>query len=236
MAALDEFRIPKLSSENYHAWAIRARAALVQKGCWEAIEPGYGGREMTNDERKINNRALTFMFLVVKDTYLDDIGECSSAHEAWNTLEEIHSKCGLLHALQVMRDFFNTKMKPDETMKDYLGRIMNLHRKLSTAGYAFTDREVALVMLMGLPEAYELLILNLEQDEGTLTTKKVKAKLLVEEKRQVKRQEDKLNESEVNKALMTKNKPTTQSCQLHRYKGQEHFPRKEETGTGTRSS
>ncbi|KAG0437151.1 hypothetical protein HPB47_017572 [Ixodes persulcatus] len=190
---------------------------------------------MTNDEKKINNKALTFMFLVVEDTYLDDIEECSTAREAWNTLEEIHSKCGLLHALQLMRDFFKTRMKPEETMKDYLGRIMNLHRTLSTAGYAFTDREVALVMLMGLSEAYEPLILNLEQDEGTLMTKKVKAWLLVEEKRQAKREEDKLNDSEENKALMTKNKPITQSSQLHKHNGQEHFLRKEATGTGTRS-
>lgn len=70
-----------------------------------------------NDERKAHNRALALMFLVVEDTRLDDIGECSTAHEACEELEKIHSKCGLLHALQLMRNVFNTKMKPDKTMK-----------------------------------------------------------------------------------------------------------------------
>lgn len=79
MTALDKFKKPKLSSENYHAWAIRARAAHIQKAWQEAIEPGYGGRETTN--MKINNKALTFMFLVVKDTYLYDIGESSNSSQ-----------------------------------------------------------------------------------------------------------------------------------------------------------
>ncbi|KAH7970889.1 hypothetical protein HPB49_016482 [Dermacentor silvarum] len=79
-----------------------------------------------NEREKHTNKALTFLFLIVKDNYLDDIGTCRTAKEAWNTLQEIHSKFGL----QLMRDFFNVKMKRDESMQDYLGRLMVLHRKL----------------------------------------------------------------------------------------------------------
>jgi Reverse transcriptase (RNA-dependent DNA polymerase)/gag-polypeptide of LTR copia-type/Integrase core domain/GAG-pre-integrase domain len=185
----DEFRIPRLTSENYHTWSIRARAALVQKGCWEAIDPGF--IDMTRDDNKNNNRALTFLFLVVEDNYLDDIGNCSRAKEAWEILKEIHSKYGLLHILQIMRDFFNVQMKPNEDTKSCLGRLMDLHRRLTSGGYGFNDREVAMVMLMGLPSSYEPLILNLEQDENDLSTMKVKTRLLVEEKRILRREEDK---------------------------------------------
>ncbi|GLV31416.1 hypothetical protein CBL_20035 [Carabus blaptoides fortunei] len=92
-------------------------------------------------------------------------------------------------------------------MRDYLGRITELHRKLSSSGYGFTVKELALVMLMGLPEAYEPLILNLEQDENSLSTKKVKARLLIEEKRKVRREEERLsdNEGDSSKALYSRN-------------------------------
>lgn len=179
----------RLSSDNYHAWSIRARAALVQKGCWDAINPGFQDK-MSADERKQDQKALTFLFLVVEDTYLDDIGMCNTAKDAWDTLEEMHSKFGLLHILQLMRDFFNIRKKDDEDMKSYLGRLMELNRKLKSSGYDFKDREVALVMLMGLPESYEALILNLEQDEDALSTKKVKTRLLLEEKRKLRREEE----------------------------------------------
>ncbi|GLV31386.1 hypothetical protein CBL_20020 [Carabus blaptoides fortunei] len=41
-------------------------------------------------------------------------------------------------------------------MTDYLGRLMELYRKLSSGGYGFTDRELALVMLIGLSDTYDL--------------------------------------------------------------------------------
>lgn len=97
MSALDEFRLLKLSSDNYHTWSIRVRAALVQKGCWEAIVPGFSNREMNEREKQTDNKALTYLFLIVEDNYLDDIGTCRTAKEAWNTLQEMHSKFGVLH-------------------------------------------------------------------------------------------------------------------------------------------
>lgn len=115
---------------------------------------------MTDDERRCNNKALTFLLLVVEDSYLDDIGACTSARDAWEILREIHTKYGLLHILQLLRDFVNVKKGNGEPMKEYLSRLMDLHRKLSNGGYGFTDKEVALVMLLGLPEPYEPPFLN----------------------------------------------------------------------------
>lgn len=226
-SSTDECKIQRLSSENYHTWSIRARAALVQKGCWEAIDPGYGA-EMTAVEKKANDKALTFLFLVVEDTFLDDIGTMNIAKEAWKTLKELHSKHGLLHTLQLMRDFFNVRMKKDESMRAYLGRLMDLHRKLTDLKYNLEDREVALVMLMGLPETYETLIFSLEQEEESIITAKVKARLLVEEKRQARHIADRVTDKEEEEAkeLLTssrgvsrdkhykKGKPTKRESQL----------------------
>ena len=79
---MEEYKLKKLDGENYHAWAIRARAVMVQKKCWEAIDPGYGP-EMTIEERNRNEEALTLLFLIVEDTFLDDIGDCNTAKERY---------------------------------------------------------------------------------------------------------------------------------------------------------
>lgn len=197
-----DYKIPKLNGDNYHSWAIRARACMVQKRCWEAIEPGFGVN-MADAERRKNDEALTLMFLIVEDTFLDDIGDCVRAVEAWDALKKMHTKFGLLHILQLMKDFFNVTMKPGEAVQSYLGRLMDIHRKLSTSGYSFTDREVALVMLIGLPKAYEPLILNLEKDEENMTTTLVKSSLIIEEKRI--HRKDTSQEFSEEKALHTKN-------------------------------
>ena len=56
-------------------------------------------------------------------------------------------------------------------------------KKVLNCGYGFTDCEVTLVMLKGLPKDYEELILNLERDKNGLPTKVAKLCLVVEEKK-----------------------------------------------------
>ncbi|UYV70601.1 hypothetical protein LAZ67_7003642 [Cordylochernes scorpioides] len=173
---------------------------LIQKGVWEAVDPGFY-ETLTAAQKKNNSLAISQIFLIVEDKFLDDIGDCERASEAWNILEEIHTKYGLLHLLQLLRDIFNiTKM--NEAMKDYIERIMNIHRKLEKGGHGFKDTELALIMLMGLPKTYEPMILNLEQNEEKLSTKIVKGKLLLEEKRQLRH--DTIEEETTSRAFVIK--------------------------------
>ncbi|KFM61940.1 hypothetical protein X975_24664, partial [Stegodyphus mimosarum] len=164
---------------------------------------------MNEAERKKNDEALTLLFLIAEDTFLDDIGDCVRARDAWNCLKEIHTTFDLLHVLQLIREFFSINMKPNESIQSNLGRLMDLHRKLANGGYAFPDREVALVILLGLPRSYESLILRLEKDETNLTTTIVKPRLLVEEKRIV-RNESSAKAYHEEQALHTKRFSTNQ--------------------------
>ncbi|UYV63799.1 hypothetical protein LAZ67_2005665 [Cordylochernes scorpioides] len=90
----------------------------------------------------------------------------------------------------------------NDSMKDYIARIMNIHRKLEKGGHGFKDTELALIMLMGLPKTYEPMILNLEQNEEKLSMKIVKAKLLLEEKRQLRH--DTIEEETTSRAFVIK--------------------------------
>lgn len=62
-----------------------------------------------NEREKAIDKAPTFLFLVVEDNHLDDIGTCTTARDTWNTLHDMHSNYGLLHIFQLMRDFFQLK-------------------------------------------------------------------------------------------------------------------------------
>ncbi|UYV69112.1 hypothetical protein LAZ67_6002474, partial [Cordylochernes scorpioides] len=183
----DELRIPKLDGNNYYSWAIRAKSILIQKDIWDAIEPGFPSDTSEKQKRK-DNLALSIILLAVEDSFLDDIGDCKRAIDAWQILEDIHTKYGLLHILQLLREFFNIVKRNDEDMKEYFARIMECHRKLAKCHHGFGDGELALIMLLGLPKSYKPLILSLEQQEEKLSTSMVKSKLLLEEKRQKQRQ------------------------------------------------
>ncbi|UYV83395.1 hypothetical protein LAZ67_23000870 [Cordylochernes scorpioides] len=160
---------------------------LRQKDIWDAIEPGFP-RETSEKQKRKDSLALSVILLAVEDSFLDDIGDCKRAIDAWQILEDIHTKYGLLHILQLLREIFNIVKRNDEDMKEYFPRIMECHRKLAKCHHGFGDGELALIMLLGLPKSYEPLILSLEQQEEKLSTSVVKSKLLLEEKRQKQRQ------------------------------------------------
>ncbi|KAK9680550.1 hypothetical protein QE152_g39008 [Popillia japonica] len=81
MGSSEEFKVPKLEENNYFPWSVKAKAALIQKQCWEAIDPGYSA-PMSENENKVNQKALSFLLLSVSDNYLEDIGECEQAKSA----------------------------------------------------------------------------------------------------------------------------------------------------------
>ncbi|UYV65380.1 hypothetical protein LAZ67_3004148 [Cordylochernes scorpioides] len=201
----EELRIPKLDGNNYYSWAIRTRSILIQKDIWDAIEPGFPSETSEKQKRK-DNLAFSIILLAVEDSFLDDIGDCKRAIDAWQILEDIHTKYGLLHILQLLREFFNIVKRNYENMKEYFARIMKCHRKLAKCHHGFEDGELALILLLGLPKGYEPLILSLEQQEEKLSTSMVKSKLPLEEKRQNQR---KIPQEDPNSAFAVRRKEDT---------------------------
>lgn len=183
MAAVERLKIPRLEENNYHAWSVRTKAALIQKNCWEAVRRGYE-YPSTEAQTKIDMKALSFILLSVSDSYLEDIGECTTAKEAWDILENMHTKFGLLHTVLILKGIVNITKPETISIYDYLAKIQDINRKVAKAAIEFPDNLLACFYLMGLPlNKYEGLVRNLEQEEVKLDIDTVKAKLLLKEKR-----------------------------------------------------
>ncbi|KAJ8882582.1 hypothetical protein PR048_014393 [Dryococelus australis] len=157
------------------------------------------------EKRRKNDKALSLLTLVVSDTYFDDIGRCELASELWEILEGIYTNYGLLHMIIILKEMVNTTKTDDFTMQENVSKIQNLNRKLiKKKGLHFTDKLLAMFFLMGLPlEKYDGLVRGMEKDGDNLTPAVVKAKLLLEEKR-IKRDEDQKVNMEGAKALAVK--------------------------------
>ena len=213
----------RLNQHNYYVWAIRTQAGLVEKNCWNAVDPGFDDVEELNAEQaRTNRRALAHIFRHVNDEYLQDIGDCERAREAWKTLEEIHATFTLLHTVMLMKEMVNVEKTENISMQAYMSRIQDTYRKVSKGGITFTDKQIAMIFLMGLPlSKYEGLIRSMEQ-EGNLTTRAVKARLLVEEKR-VQRENDRKEREEGPTALTsTKSHPFSRNQPNNRGEKKNH--------------
>lgn len=185
----DTFKCPKLTGENYHTWKTRAKGACLRAGCWEAVV-GWNSEANNNAENnrrtRLNDIATGIFYSIVSDSYLDDISECETAKEIWKLLEDLSTDYGLLDQSIFLTELCTMRKNDDISVHDYFSSIGECVKKLKKCGFALSDGQVAAFCIRGLPtERFEGLIRSLERelDNGELTTVKVKAKLLQEEKR-----------------------------------------------------
>jgi hypothetical protein len=83
----------------------------------------------------------------------------------------------------------NTEKMDALSITEYMVKIQGLNRKLGKGNIHFSDKDIAMFFLLGLPlEKYDGLVSSPEDDENLMSWK-VKVKLLLEEKQMV-RHED----------------------------------------------
>jgi hypothetical protein len=91
---------------------------------------------------------------------------------------------GMLQIVTCMEELCILKKKDTVRMRDYIEHVLKILDKLRHADVEFEDKVVAGFLLKGLGRnKYEGLVRSLERDEQSLNTSAVRAKLLLEEKR-----------------------------------------------------
>ncbi|KAG5898168.1 hypothetical protein JTB14_013212 [Gonioctena quinquepunctata] len=215
---MDDYKVEKLNSENYRYWSMRAQGILEVKNLWQAVDPGFSKdqlREAAN--KKTDHSAKSILYLLINNNSLDDIMDCKTAKEVWETLKQIHTKYDTWHGLLLLKDFVNRAKKEDETINEYLTRRNGLYHKVKNAGFEFSEKVQAGFAVLGLPNEYEYLARNLRADEDNLNMSYLKSKL-VEEERRINNKNNIGTEPENVEAFTTKKRPFAKNEQFMKNK------------------
>lgn len=213
----EHVRYPKLNSENWFSWKVHTKAQCMRFECWEGVlgyevehsenENGEGVEATVTPEEqrrrtRLDNKAQSIIISSVGDEFLDDLDDCENAKDMWNTLKGLCTSYGLLQEIIFFRELFQGEKDENTTMQTYLSRIQDLVKKIGKCGLVLPDRVVASFFLIGLPmEKYEGVIRTIEVDPEGRTSKNVKTKLLLEEKRM--KHNENIHTTETHKALKT---------------------------------
>lgn len=168
MAEVKE-HIRKLGTDNYYAWSCQVEAVLDSKDLWEAVDDGWTEQELeedcTEDERKANKKALAFIKRHVENIHLESIGSIKSAKEAWDTLKTNFTVKDEYQQLLMMKALLRMEKDNKTPVAEYVTQVVTVHRELSESGLVeFSSRTVALIVLMGLPNAYKDCVRVLTRD------------------------------------------------------------------------
>jgi len=169
-----------LGPHNYITWRARMRFHLTAKDLWAAIVGD-------NPSAAISAKALAQIGLYVKPELLSTIERCTTAKEAWDTLQRIYQANTVARKLQLRRELNTIKMATTETLTQYFTRGQDIQDQLRAMGHNVDDTDVAFALLAGLPSTFDTIITVIENGtEENLTPTTILPRLVQEEQRRLK--------------------------------------------------
>lgn len=161
---------------SYHNWKFQMRMALIMEGLWACID----GSE-TSDSA--DQKALARICLAVKPNCIQYLRDAKSAKAAWKKLQDVFEDKGLYRRVVLLRKLHRSDYHEYNSMGAYIEGIMTLVQQLADIGRVIDDKEVAEILLSGLPQYFDVLVCGLETANisENLTSEAVRARLLQEE-------------------------------------------------------
>lgn len=174
------FSIQKLKGrENYTHWKFQMANYLKHEELWKCII-GFTESDKISEENRIRmeEKALSKINLMVEMSVVPHLLKCKTSKEAWHTLEAVYEDKGLNRRLSLLRKLCSIRFNKFKSMEDYINDIMYLSEQLSSMQQPLDDEFLGAIMLQGLPEEYEPMIMALESSGQKVTSDFVKTKLL----------------------------------------------------------
>lgn len=178
--ASESNRFHKLKGrENYDTWKISAKSYLVIKKSWSCIENGLAS-DASDEQRAVDLTAWSELILLIEESIYSYIAETTSVKEAWTALQSAFEDSGLCRKVSLLKQLVQLKLGECTSIEDYVNRVTMTSLKVKKAGLNLDDEIIASLMLAGLPNEFNSLVMAIENSSKKLTTDGVKTLLLQE--------------------------------------------------------
>lgn len=196
--------------DNWEQWKFAVKAYLEMEGLWDAVL----GRE--EDVKKIV-MARSKLVLLVDPLLFVHIQDATTAKEIWNNFVKAFDDSGLTRRVSLLRKLITTKMEDCDSMEEFVNIIMSTSNKLSSIGMKVSDEWIGTLMLAGLPDYYQPMLMGIESSGVQITGDYVKTKLLQDMKSATSKSSALVSKPQVTKNQNKKNFKKTQCYGCREY-------------------
>jgi hypothetical protein len=158
--------------KNYGTWKFEMKLLLIDSGLWDCIE----STEQLDQARDL--RAYAKICLHVQSVCHPHVRNAKCAKEAWHNLKAAYENRGISRRLLLKKKLSRIRYEDFASMNNYLSEIISLTQELVEVGCHIDDEEVAELMLVGLPDEFNPLVMAIEGTQVKLTSEFVKSRLL----------------------------------------------------------
>lgn len=167
--------------ENYQVWSRQAKSYLIIKGLWSSVSTELIS-SATQAQKDSDAKALAEITLLLEPYNFGHIAECTTSKSAWDNLQGAYESGGLTRKVELLKNLVQMKLRDFETMSEYVNTFTMTSFECKSAGLKLNDEIVASLLLAGLPEECDALVLAIENQKETLTVDSVKNTLLQDKK------------------------------------------------------
>ncbi|KAI5643647.1 gag-polypeptide of LTR copia-type domain-containing protein [Phthorimaea operculella] len=176
--------ITKLCGQsNYASWSFAMEMFLIDNDLWDCVlaEEGYDLEDAATKKR--DAKARSKICLMISENIFPLVSSAKTAKETWDALKKAYADSGLLRRLTLLRKLFGLKLEGCNSIENYVTEVQSTNQALQAIKSGLDDEFLAVVMLAGLTEDFNPLVMALEHSAKKLTTELVISALYKEGQR-----------------------------------------------------
>lgn len=164
--------VPRLTGrENYSDWAFAVENVFVLEGLTKCLD----GSET---DSVVVSKAKAKLILTVDPTLFIHVKDTKSAKDVWDKLKKLYEDSGFARKISLVRKLISLRLENCESMESYVNQIIDTAQKLERSAFKLTEEFIGSLMLAGLTDKYEPMVIAIEHSGIDITADSIKSKLL----------------------------------------------------------
>lgn len=155
--------------ENYEDWAFAVENYLILEGMQQCIKTGGDPNDC---------KAKAKIVLTIDPSLYVHIKSESTAMGLWQKLKKLFDDNGYTRRIGLLRNLISIRRENCESMAQYVTSLLETSQRLNNTGFKISDEWIGSLLLAGLPEKFEPMIMAVEHSGIELTADAIKSKLL----------------------------------------------------------
>ena len=164
--------VPKLiGRDNYDEWSFGVENYLVLDGLQKTLDG-------TETDTVQVAKAKAKLVLTIDSSMYVHIKEAKTAQEVWEKLKSMYADSGFTRKIGLLRKLISLRLDGCASMEEYVNSVIDTSQKLKRSGFDIDENWIGSLLLAGLPDRYEPMIMAIEHSGTQISTDSIKTKLL----------------------------------------------------------
>lgn len=163
----EKVTIPKFTGSDFPVWKAKIEAIIIDRGLEAAIlnnRPviAASATQESKDAVKLEIESFDKKEKAVRSLLLQALDNkharlvlsCRNCREMWTRLIDVHSQKSAANKMVLQSQFYDLKMKHDESVQDFVSRAEYVYQQLLEIGVAIDEATLVNRIVTGLPKRY----------------------------------------------------------------------------------